>query len=222
MDAMQPNFRTTPLLASRIAIAATTSILALGGCVTRSQPLSGYSSDDVWIAMQAVADSPSYNDWHIVQNDVYANDDTRCIEVYRELKRLYVSPYSDPRKEEEEWRFQIALLQEAETGTPTINFTARQFALPAHVWDEADRYFAQVTALLGPPKILIEVVEEIPVAAPVEVAPVVETVPMVELVPAEATLPVDIDAVAPDAVTPSPTAPAPAAEPAVDPKPARD
>lgn len=152
--------------------------------------------------MQAVADSPSYDDWHIVQNDVYANDDTRCIEIYRELRRLYVSPYADPQKQAEEWRFQIALQQDTEEGFPSIDFTARQVAIPSHVWDEADRYFAQVTALLGPPKVLIEtpVAPENPTteAAPVEAAPAAEAPTQT---PRET---VDIDALTPAAAPAAP------------------
>ncbi len=194
-----------------LAVAACIS-LGLGGCVTRTQPLSGYSSDEVWIAMQAVADSPSYDDWHIVQNDVYANDDTRSIEIYRELKRVYVSPTSDPQKQERDWRFQILLLEDTETRLFSIDFTARQLAVPAHVWDEADRYFAQVNALLGPPRLLIEIIAEPVEAAVVPVAVEVVAPPVVEAAPVEGA-PVDIDALAP---TGEPTA-----EPIPEPAPAR-
>jgi hypothetical protein len=31
-----------------------------------------------------------------------------------------------------------------------IGLTARQVTIPAHVWKEADRYFAQVRGILGP------------------------------------------------------------------------
>ena len=178
-----------------LAVAACIS-LGLGGCVTRTQPLSGYSSDEVWIAMQAVADSPSYDDWHIVQNDVYANDDTRSIEIYRELKRVYVSPTSDPQKQERDWRFQILLLEDTETRLFSIDFTARQLAVPAHVWDEADRYFAQVNALLGPPRLLIEIIAEPVEAVVAPVAVEVVAPPVVEAAPVEGA-PVDIDALAP-------------------------
>ena len=194
-----------------LAVAACIS-LGLGGCVTRTQPLSGYSSDEVWIAMQAVADSPSYDDWHIVQNDVYANDDTRSIEIYRELKRVYVSPTSDPQKQERDWRFQILLLEDTETQLFSIDFTARQLAVPAHVWDEADRYFAQVNALLGPPRLLIEIIAEPVEAVVVPVAVEVVAPPVVEAAPVEGA-PVDIDALAP---TGEPTAePIPEASPAL-------
>ena len=194
-----------------LAVAACIS-LGLGGCVTRTQPLSGYSSDEVWIAMQAVADSPSYDDWHIVQNDVYANDDTRSIEIYRELKRVYVSPTSDPQKQERDWRFQILLLEDTETRLFSIDFTARQLAVPAHVWDEADRYFAQVNALLGPPRLLIEIIAEPVEAVVAPVAVEVVAPPVVEAAPVEGA-PVDIDALAP---TGEPTAePIPEASPAL-------
>ncbi len=202
---MQQSTRTSLFLAASFAGALATNF-TLGGCVTRTQPLAGYSSDEVWIAMQAVADSPSYDDWHIVQNDVYANDASRSIEIYRELRRLYVSPYADPQKQAEEWRFQIALLLDADSGAPSIDFTARQIAIPSHVWDEADRYFAQVTALLGPPKVLVDE-QSAPPAAPTAAAPS-EIVHPIEEIPASNEPAVDIDEVTPAQAPPVDVPPA--------------
>ena len=146
---LEPNFRPSSLAALLIAGPAITSLL---GCTSRSQIFEGYGDDQLWTAMVATARAPSYDDWKIDENEVYIDDARRRIEIYRVLKRTYVSPYSDPRKEEEEWRFQIVLARDQELDQPMVDFTARQMTVPAHVWDEADRFFAQMRLLLGPMK----------------------------------------------------------------------
>lgn len=143
----ESNFRPSSIAALLLAVPAITSLL---GCTSRSQVFEGYGDDQLWTAMVATARAPSYDDWKIDENEVFVDDAQRRIEIYRVLKRTYVSPYSDPRKEEEEWRFQIVLARDTELDQPMVDFTARQLTVPAHVWDEADRYFAQMRLLLGP------------------------------------------------------------------------
>lgn len=133
-----------------IATSAVAFFVAASGCTSRSATFEGYGEDQVWSAMVAAARSPEYDDWKVRDNEVYIDESGRRLEVYRILKRLYVTPYSDPRKEEEEWRLQIVLTHDRSLDAPAVDFTARQVSVPAHVWREADRYFAQVRTLLGP------------------------------------------------------------------------
>jgi hypothetical protein len=142
--------RTSPILPS-LSLAAIVAFAGVG-CTTRSQVFEGYSEDQLWTAMVATARSPVYDDWKVSDNEVYIDEDTRRIEVFRVLKRTLVSPYSEPRRESEEWKFQIVLARDEELGEPLIDFTARQIDVPAHVWDEAERYFMQMRTLLGPVK----------------------------------------------------------------------
>ncbi len=137
-----------------LAALSVASVVALSGvgCTTRSQVFDGYSEDQLWTAMVATARSPVYDDWKVSDNEVYIDEDARRIEIYRVLKRTFVSPFSDPRRESEEWKLQIVLARDEELGQPLVDFTARQMDVPAHVWDEADRYFMQVRTLLGPVK----------------------------------------------------------------------
>jgi hypothetical protein len=130
-------------------LAALTLAALLCGCTSRSQVFEGYADDQLWTAMVATARTPEYDDWKITENEVFVDETGRRVEIYRVLRRTLVSPYADARRETAEWRFQVAL--SADEGTPMIDFTARQAAVPAHVWTEADRYFAQMRTLLGPP-----------------------------------------------------------------------
>lgn len=125
-------------------------VATLAGCTTRSATFEGYGDDQVWSAMVAAARTPEYDDWKVRDNEVFVDESGRRLEIFRVLKRLYVTPYAEPQKEDEEWRLQVVLSRDEELGAPTVDFTARQVSVPAHVWREADRYFAQVRSLLGP------------------------------------------------------------------------
>ena len=129
-----------------------TFVAAGVGCTTRTQVFEGYGDDQLWTAMVASAKSPSYDDWKVMDNQVFADESTRRIEVYRVLKRTLVTPHSPARPEEREWKFQIALGHDPEMGAPDVRFTARQFAVAAHVWTEADRYFLQMRGMLDLPR----------------------------------------------------------------------
>jgi hypothetical protein len=133
---------------SPLLVAAAT--LTLGtGCTTRTQVFEGYADDQLWSAMVASAKSPSYDDWKVMDNEVYADESRRTIEVYRVLKRTYVAPEAPVREEERAWKFQIVLGHDPAALAPAVDFTARQLSVPAHVWREADRYFVQMRLLLG-------------------------------------------------------------------------
>lgn len=125
-------------------------ICLMAGCTSRSANFEGYADDQVWSAMVAAARTPEYDDWKVQDNQVMVDESGKRLEIYRYLKRLYVTPFADPQKEQEEWRIQVVLSRDESLDVPTVEFMARQVSVPAHVWREADRYFAQVRSLLGP------------------------------------------------------------------------
>jgi hypothetical protein len=132
------------------SIVAAATVVTLGtGCTTRTQVFEGYADDQLWSAMVTSAKSPSYDDWKVMDNEVYADERSRTIEVYRVLKRTYVAPEAPVREEERAWKFQIVLGHDPEALAPAVDFTARQLTVPAHVWREADRYFVQMRLLLS-------------------------------------------------------------------------
>lgn len=126
--------------------AAAIAIASATGCTSRTQTFDGCSAERLWPAMVATAKTPEYSDWKVMDNQVYANDGEHTIEVFRTLKRTRIQPYSPERQEEKTWKFQIQL--EEASGSPMVRFSARQFAVPDHVWREADRYFSQVRGSL--------------------------------------------------------------------------
>lgn len=126
------------------------TLLVFGGCTTvRQQTYEGHNPDHVWTAMQVVAESPSYDDWHLVENEIAVQPGERRIEVYRRLRRsLYDPDLVKPQQQHREFRLSFAL--EA-TDPPTVVVRNRDCNIPSRVWTEADRYFADVADILGPP-----------------------------------------------------------------------
>ncbi len=96
--------------------------------------------------MVAAAQSPVYNDWKVSRNDVWVDEATKRIEIYRRLRRVISQPASKIRRENREWRFQIML--EA-TDPPQAVFKSRGLGVPGHAQREGERYFADVLELLS-------------------------------------------------------------------------
>ena len=188
--------RTTTAFNARLStlILATGFISATVGCTTRSQVFEGYGDDQLWTAMVASAQKPTYDDWQVMDNEVYVDEATRRIEVYRVLKRTLVTPYSTPRQEEREWKFQIALGRDPELDSPTVDFTARQLVVPAYVWTEADKFFLQMRTSLG---------------APTATTPVEGSTPAPQAAPAAEAVPAPVPEVVPEAVPEAAPAPEP-------------
>jgi hypothetical protein len=131
---------------SLLAGTAVATAVALGGCHNQREVFEGRPSDQVWTAMVKAAEQPEYNDWHVIENDVWADEKSGRIEIWRLLRR-----YKDPggqwaRLEDQEWKFAVEM-------TPTepaeASFVVRSLCIPSHSWMEADRYFDQVWRFLG-------------------------------------------------------------------------
>jgi hypothetical protein len=129
----------------RIPLFLTVGLL-FAGCSSRTATFPGFSDPEVWNAMVTVAKNPEYNDWFVFENEVWTDRPSGEIEVHRFLRRDLVRVGQDPERQEERWKFQIAFQH---TDPPTIMFSARQVKVPAHLWREADRYFADMRSILG-------------------------------------------------------------------------
>jgi hypothetical protein len=119
---------------------------ALGGCSTSSETFAGRPSDQVWTAMVTAAEQPAYRDWHVIENDVWADETSGRIEIYRLLRRYKDPPGEWARMEDQTWKFSI---QFEPTEPPSAQFAIRSWTIPSHSWGEGDRYFDQVWTLLG-------------------------------------------------------------------------
>ncbi len=153
--------------------------LTLVGCGSRTATFPGYSDPEVWNAMVTVAKNPEYDDWFVFENEVWTDRPSGRIEIHRFLRRDLVRVGNDPARQEERWKFEIAFLH---TDPPTIEFSARQIKVPAHLWREADRYFADMRSILGvegldvevPLEVEVEVVDPEPDVIELESPPAVD------------------------------------------------
>lgn len=136
----------TIISAAALLVAA---VLLQGGCTTvRHHTFEGHNPDHVWTAMQVVAESPSYDDWHLVENEMAVQSGERRIEVYRRLRRAVYDPeLVRPQRQDREYRLSFAL---SEIDPPTVTVRNRDCNIPSRVWTEADRYFADIADILGP------------------------------------------------------------------------
>ncbi|MCH8316306.1 MAG: hypothetical protein IIA64_10070 [Planctomycetes bacterium] len=122
------------------------AVSMLFGCTTVHQEFAGLPSDQVWTALLAVAESPNYDDWIVTDNDVWVDEATQRIEIYRRLRRVIQQPAYKARRENREWRFQVIFEL---TDPPLATFTSRGLGVPSHAQHEGERYFLDVLDLLS-------------------------------------------------------------------------
>ncbi len=115
------------------------------GCTYVDYTFEGYSSDQVWKAMVVAAETPTYDDWHIAENNVWVDPAQYRIEIYRRLRRVLYRPESEPRREEQTWKFDIRVIG---LDPPKARLVSRGRAVPMHATLEGQRYFLDVHDLL--------------------------------------------------------------------------
>ena len=125
--------------------------LFFGACGVETT-FTGEDPAQLWRAMQAVAESPTYDEgdftkrWTVVENMVVVDNVDWRIDINRHLKRLLRRPGAKPLYEDLHWRFEIQLFHE---DPPRARFIAIDPALPTKVQYEGDRYFAEVRSILS-------------------------------------------------------------------------
>lgn len=124
-------------------------LVAATGCATNEEAYPTRSADQVWTAMVAAAEKPVYDDWHVIENDVWVDDAGRRIEVYRRLRAYRDPPGQYSRLEDREWTFVASFEDRPPPDAPTVRFDIRGWHVPSHGWEERDRYFRQVRELLA-------------------------------------------------------------------------
>ncbi len=130
--------------------ARTLTLLALaavsGGCTTMRQEYPDSSGSAVWSAMVVVARTPTYDDWEVLSNETWVDEQHQRIEIYRRLRRAANEPVARSRTERREWRLEVLL---EETQPPTVAFVSHGMAVPAHAHEEAIRYFKDLSTILS-------------------------------------------------------------------------
>ncbi len=118
----------------------------LAGCLRVKESFPDHDRSTVWTAIKTVAEEPTYQEWHLLENRVWADPDSARLEIYRVARRTLHRPQARPLNERREWRFQVTL---DEKDPPTATFLSRGWAVPMHARIEADRFFDDVWEVLG-------------------------------------------------------------------------
>ncbi len=121
------------------------ALLTAGGCTYVDYAFEGYTSDQVWKAMVVAAETPTYSDWKVAENNVWVDKTEYRIEIYRKLRRVLNRPDSEPRREEQTWKLDIRVIA---VDPPKARLVSRGSAVPIHATREGHRYFLDVHDLL--------------------------------------------------------------------------
>lgn len=120
------------------------AVVALAGCggIVRAYP--GVSREALWNAAVGTAERPTgYDDWHVVENGVYADKPSGRIEIYREIKRDYTPVGQKRRRQQQTWA--LSVLLEMEDGQiPAIRISQNSTLRSPGFSLEADRFFDEV------------------------------------------------------------------------------
>jgi hypothetical protein len=144
----EPRGRGCPLAAALLSL-----VMLSGGCTTVSETYPDHHSSSVWAAARAVAETPEYRQWHLVENAVWEDREQARLEIYRRVERVERHPSiigaSRPHHERRTYRFRVTLDEAQAPDKPaTLRFVSRGFGVPMHAREEGERYFADVWRML--------------------------------------------------------------------------
>ena len=125
----------------------TCSLLGLSGCTTNTAVFDEHSPEQIWTVMVTVAQSPQYDDWTIMQNDVWVDPNYDRIEIHRRLKRDYHQPNLEPVRQIETYDIQFILER---TNPPVVTGTIRNPVIPVRGQEMIKHYFDEMRKLLSP------------------------------------------------------------------------
>ena len=97
--------------------------------------------------MVTVAQSPEYEDWTIMENDVWVDPNYDRIEIHRRLKRDYHEPNLEPIRQIETYDMQFILER---TNPPVVTGTIRNPVIPVKGQEMIKHYLDEMRKLLSP------------------------------------------------------------------------
>ena len=117
----------------------------LAGCTSQSAVFKDRSPEQVWAAMVSVAEDPNYDNWVVVENNVWVDSVFDRLEIQRRIKRDLRRPEIGTVREEYELEMQAVLER---TEPPAITLTVRNWMLRGKAVMAIDQYFGEVRDVL--------------------------------------------------------------------------
>jgi len=140
----------------------------LAGCTSKSEIFSGRSPEQVWTVMATVAQQPEYENWILLENNVWLDPNYDRIEINRRLKRDYHDEGANSLRQIETLDMQFVLER---TEPPVVTGTVRNRMIPVKAHAALDEFFFEMHQLLEPATesggAVVEMIELVP-ATPVD------------------------------------------------------
>ena len=131
----------------------------LAGCTSKSEVFSGRSPEQIWTVMATVAQEPKYDNWVLLENNVWVDSNYDRIEINRRLKRDYHDEGANSLRQIETLDMQFVLER---TNPPAVTGTVRNRMIPVKAHAALDQFFAEMHQLLEPAtEVDVDVVEMI-------------------------------------------------------------
>lgn len=137
-------------------------VLPSTGCAmgTASRPYPGVDVDRLWACTVAVAEDPTVEQWHTVENNAWVSRGDRRVEVMRVLERVLEQEGAKPEYQRQTWSMTLRVLPAApegdpETGEvrtdPEVRIESRSSRPPAQFWIFADDMLDAIDARVNDP-----------------------------------------------------------------------
>merc|ERR1712124_239740 len=94
---------------SRLLIMLFLAGTVLTGCTSKSEVFSGRTPEQVWTVMATVAQEPDYDNWILLENNVWVDSNYDRIEINRRLKRDFHDEGSNAQRQIETVDMQFVL-----------------------------------------------------------------------------------------------------------------
>jgi len=121
-------------------------ILALlAGCTSKSAVFKDRSPEQVWTAMVTVAENPGYDNWVVVENNVWVDSIFDRLEIQRRIKRDLRRPEIGTVREEYEIEMQAVLER---TEPPAVTLTVRNWMIRGKAVMAIDQFMGEVRDVL--------------------------------------------------------------------------
>jgi hypothetical protein len=135
------------------------AIAFLAGCTTKSEVFPGRTPEQVWTVMATVAQEPDYENWILLENNVWLDPNYDRIEINRRLKRDYHDEGANSARQVETLNMQFVL---EKTDPPAVTGTMRNRMIPVKARAALEEFFAEMHDLLEPAiEVQVDVIEMI-------------------------------------------------------------
>lgn len=117
------------------------------GCTTQSAAFPGRSPEQVWTALVTVSEEPQYDNWVLIENNVWVDSNYDRVEIYRRLRREVHRIESPTIREDELLELQFVLER---TEPPVVTGVVRNPMVRGKGLLALEHIFGEMRKVLNP------------------------------------------------------------------------